>query len=202
MEAKDVIRILDQAVTAREGSQPHPQRQRPRIRGRRRAGLDRPERVKDPLYQTRQPVAERVQRKLQQPLPRRVPEPGSLRVVAGGESPRRRTPAVAQPRPAPLVLGRPDPRRIRAAQPYEREIRFETRSHSRAISSRVLSEKYWALSRTAAKKKRGGVGSLTRWEISPAVASIRNPLSVCLLLRQVEIGFYVPMRRMTNFPWL
>jgi hypothetical protein len=45
------------------------------------------------VEEARQPVAERLQRKLQQPLPRRVPQPRKLRLGAGGESARQATSA-------------------------------------------------------------------------------------------------------------
>ena len=49
------------AVHPRAG---YPQRQRPRVRGFGGAGMDRAARVQDALHQTRQPVAECLQRKL------------------------------------------------------------------------------------------------------------------------------------------
>ena len=78
---------------------------------------DRAARLQDALHQTRQPMAERLQRKLSQPVPRRVPQPGSLRLGAGGKSARQATSAAAQPRAPALVTGLPDAGGVRTAQP-------------------------------------------------------------------------------------
>jgi hypothetical protein len=70
----------------------HPQRQRPGTCSSGGAGVDRKARIQNPLHQTRQHVAERLQREFPQPVPGRVFEPGSLRIGAGGQSARQRLP--------------------------------------------------------------------------------------------------------------